>query len=301
MSDIAIKVEGLSKRHKIARLQCRDDARRDRLAIGVIYICTGRYRLFLKKFLASADRNFLPGHLKHYFVFTDTLEKALPHCRSTIIHQPRLGWPYDTLMRFEIISRSEGLLREMDFLFFANANMLVCSAVNDEILPGSNESHLVGVQHPGYFSETCANFPYERDSRSTAYVAMGGGKTYYQGCLFGGRSGEFLNLCSILQRRVQQDLDNGLIATWHDESHLNRFFISTEPLTLSPSYAYPENLSIPFERKIMQLDKSRFGGHDYLRSVPNTSPSPSVVSRTLGLGRSLANRLWSSSVHRIRE
>lgn len=262
--------------------------------IGVIHICTGRYRLFLEEFLASADRNFLPGHRKHYFVFTDAIEKALPHSRSTLIHQPRLGWPYDTLMRFEIISRSEGLLREMDFLFFANANMLFCMTVNEDILPGSNANHLVGVQHPGYFNEPCAQFPYERDSRSTAYVGAAEGKTYYQGCLFGGRSGEFLNLCNILQRRVQQDLDNGLIAAWHDESHLNRFFISVPPLTLSPSYAYPENLSIPFERKIVQLDKSRFGGHDFLRSVQNTSPRRSVVSRTLGMGRLLASRLRSS-------
>jgi Glycosyltransferase family 6 len=259
--------------------------------VGVVYICTGRYRMFWENFISSAERFFLPSYLKRYFVFTDSLDLRDPRCR--VISQKKLGWPYDTLMRFEMISRSKGLLGEMDFLFFVNANMLFESEVNREILPGASENHLVGVQHPGYYKQTCATFPYERDPNSAAHIAAGEGETYYQGCLFGGRSEEFLNLCEVLQRRVQHDLNNGLIATWHDESHLNRFFVSAAPLTLNPGYAYPEAVRIPFEKKIVQLDKARFGGHAFLRGVENPAKTNSVGARTKNLARAL-RRLWSS-------
>ena len=65
-----------------------------------------------------------------------------------------------------------------------------------------------------------------------------------------------VNLEDILQNNIDKDLIKEYIAIWHDESHLNRYFINNPPKKLSPSYCYPESWNLPFERKILALDKN---------------------------------------------
>jgi len=56
---------------------------------------------------------------------------------------------------------------------------------------------------------------------------------------------------------VDEDMDKNLIAVWHDESHYNRYLIDTPPThILSPSYCYPESWRLPFEKKLLALDKN---------------------------------------------
>jgi hypothetical protein len=43
------------------------------------------------------------------------------------------------------------------------------------------------------------------------------------------------------------------------------FYLKKNPLLVDCSYAYPENWSIPFERKIIQRDKNSYGGYTHLR------------------------------------
>ena len=59
-----------------------------------------------------------------------------------------------------------------------------------------------------------------------------------------------------LATNVNRDLHKNHIAVWHDESHLNRYFIDHPPKTLSPSYSYPERLKLPFPKIILALDKN---------------------------------------------
>ena len=48
-----------------------------------------------------------------------------------------------------------------------------------------------------------------------------------------------------------------IIAIWHDESHINRYFIDNPPtIILSPSYCYPENLKLPYKKRLLALDKN---------------------------------------------
>jgi hypothetical protein len=57
--------------------------------------------------------------------------------------------------------------------------------------------------------------------------------------------------------QIKKDSDNGIMAVWHDESHLNRYFIDHKPTTiLSPSYCYPESWKLPFHKRILMLDKN---------------------------------------------
>jgi hypothetical protein len=46
-----------------------------------------------------------------------------------------------------------------------------------------------------------------------------------------------------LKNNVDIDSENNIVALWHDESHLNKYILDRNDLTiLSPAYCYPENI-----------------------------------------------------------
>jgi len=88
---------------------------------------------------------------------------------------------------------------------------------------------------------------------------------YYQGCLWGGKVPDIIELIEELDTRTTQDLEDNVIAIWHDESHLNKFFIENKSRvhTLGPGYAYPEVFEsyCTFDPKIIHLAKDNSKYH----------------------------------------
>ena len=82
---------------------------------------------------------------------------------------------------------------------------------------------------------------------------------YYQGCLWGGKVPEVLEMIDELDSRVEEDLSNDVIAVWHDESQLNKFYseVKEDVHLLGPEYAYPEVFKdhCNFPPKIVHLAK----------------------------------------------
>lgn len=230
--------------------------------INIITICTGKYSVFFDNFYTTFEKYFLPNHKKTYFVFTD--QNILKTDNVVNIQQKKLGWPYDTMMRFHMFKKLE--LNSNDYMFFLNANMIANEIIEDDILPTNQNNYLMGVQHPGFYNIPPNMLPYERREKSKLKISFNNGKYYYQGCFNGGRVKEFLSMSRELSELIDIDLTNSIIPIWHDESALNYYYHSIDPLILNPGYAYPETWNIPFSKKIIQLDKSKFGGHDYLRS-----------------------------------
>ncbi|ULQ57420.1 hypothetical protein KJS94_04295 [Flavihumibacter rivuli] len=264
------------------------------MKIGVLYICTGKYDIFWKDFYLSSEEFFLPGNLKEYFVFTDAsvlYAEELGNVHK--IFEPRKGWPYDTLMRFHCFSKVIEKLRKFDYVFFFNANALFVRPINQPmVIPSDNRTDLIGVIHPGYYLKRKKDYPYERDQRrSKAYIGKKEGNLYYQGCLNGGSSEAYIQLIQTLKKNVQEDLDKGIIAKWHDESHLNRYFIDHPPFSLDPSFSYPEGSDLPFRPMILMRDKNRLGGHDFLRGTENSTVE--VKTGIINRLRKMLKRLWS--------
>lgn len=242
------------------------------MRIGILYICTGKYDLFWKDFYLSAEHFFMQGETctREYYVFTDA-SKLYAEDENKHIHrikQKNLGWPDNTLKRFHMFLQvKEQLLRETDFLFFCNANLLFVQNVGGEILPQLKDNLLVGTIHPGFYHSLNSEFTYERRPVSKAFISQGEGKHYYAGGFSGGCTGAYLQLCETIKSGVDIDESNGVVAVWHDESHINKYFLENPPLTLSPSYLYPEGWSLPFEKIILIRDKNKkeYGGHLFLR------------------------------------
>ena len=222
--------------------------------VGLLVMATGKYISFVKPLITSADQYFCKNHEVTYFIFTD---REFPESEKTIrIYQPRLGWPFDTTMRYHVYANSQDLLMTQDYLFACDADMLFVDDVGDEIL-----GERVATLHPGFVNKRGS---YETNPLSLAYVRNDEGEYYFAGGFYGGTSREFLKIAKTNAARIDDDLSRGIIAIWHDESHWNRYCIDYKPtVILSPSYCYAEGY-FNYPKKLLALDKN----HEEMRKDP---------------------------------
>ncbi|MBP9842007.1 MAG: hypothetical protein KBC64_06245 [Simkaniaceae bacterium] len=215
--------------------------------IGLLIVATGKYDQFIPRLINSARTYFCPGEQVTYYVFADGV---IPEGNDIVsIYQKRLGWPLDTLMRNDIYARHQERFQQEDYLFAIDADMLFVDVVGREIL-GTR----VATRHPGFMNQRGT---YETNPQSQAYVKDTEGTHYYAGAFFGGTRESFLHIISETTRRIQLDLQQSMIAIWHDESHWNRYCIDHPPtVILSPSYCYPESQKLDYQRKLLALDKN---------------------------------------------
>lgn len=229
------------------------------MKVAILYICTGKYNVFWKDFYESYEKYFLPNTAKHYFVFTD---KDIPYHNYknvTVKYQKSLGWPGNTLLRYHIFKGILDELKCFDYIFFMNANCQCVSTVYEEEF--LNETGYTFVQHPGFFNKTNLEFTYDRNEKSTAYIPEGLGEYYICGGVNGGTSESFIALIKELDRRIEIDNSNNVIALWHDESQINRYLLDIENTMykiLSPEYCYPEGWDLPFKPRILIREKSKW-------------------------------------------
>lgn len=239
------------------------------MKIGILYICTGKYSIFWKDFYLTCEKNFITEAEKHYFVFTDSpqIEFEKDNQNVHLIYQRNLGWPNNTLKRYEIFLKSEDKIMQMDYLFYLNANLLFLEEITaEEFLPRSDQK-LVGCLHPGYYNKPVKKYPYEGNHRSKAYISKKDGKYYFAGGINGGITKDFITAIKTLRDNIEQDLNNQIIAKWHDESHWNWYLntYSGSLKILSPAYLHPEGRNITFNIKILVRDKLLMGGYTKFR------------------------------------
>jgi hypothetical protein len=233
------------------------------MKVAIIFIGTSKYLNFLPSYYEKAEANLFPGVEKQYFVFTDGEMEDLPE-NITLINQDHLPFPYITLYRFDIINRAMDQLEEYDYLLFMDADTQVVSTVEfEEIF--TKDKPLTGVHHPCHALGMPPHneFPgaFETNPASLCHIKAGEDiSVYWQGCVWGGRMDYAKKLVQELDYRVKTDESNGIIAVWHDESQINRYFMDNRELvnTLQPNYAYPESFTAfmeTYEPKIVHLAK----------------------------------------------
>lgn len=231
------------------------------MKICILTIATNKYIQFVERLLNNIEDNFLNGHEIQCLLFTDHEVETSDNVRvCQIDHEP---WPMPTLKRYNYFMKEKDFISQFDYCFYFDVDMGVVDKVGDEVL-----SDLVATMHPyqSFFSKEDRS--YDRNPKSLAYVPFGEeGEYYFAGGFNGGSTKKFLEMSEVLADRVNKDLENDVIALWHDESQMNRYLIDNPPsLVLSPSYCFAEehmsNPDYPFKPKIIALKKN----HNELRS-----------------------------------
>ena len=244
----------------------------EKAKLAILYISLGNYYVFWKKFYKSCERNFCRDIEKEYFIFSDNPNKIKTlGKRINIYRQDNLGWPCTTLMRYHMFSRLQDKLKEYDYICYFNANTLFIETINTEDFFGNNRHKLIGGLHPGYKNQSQEKYPFEQRESSKAFTKKS--KFYFQGCINGGRSKDFLSAIDEMKKNITEDINNGIVAIWHDESHWNYYLnkkIKESPKSvkiLNCNYLWPEEYQENHDLKIMMRDKKLFGGHAKLRGI----------------------------------
>lgn len=246
--------------------------------VAILYIALGRYITFWKDFYESCEKYLGPCE-KQYFVWTDNKSFEYSNADNvTITPAQKKGWPYDTLLRFDMFLERQKELEQFDYIYFFNANMQFVNPVDlAEIIPAQWHDGLVAGSHPGrrgdVFAENPDVFGYERRPESTAYVPYGKGKYYVCGAFNGGTSDAFLKMCKTLKKNIKKDLDNNIVACVDDESHLNAYLIDKDFLLCGRAYGFPEgkmkhvnSTEMPMVKIISRhKENPKYGGVRWLR------------------------------------
>jgi len=234
------------------------------MKVGLLLIATNKYVKFIPDLIKSADEFFLLNEKVErksifgkksenievvYHIFTDDTNTIIETNRKVIFykieHKP---WPLVTLGRYETFFRYKWDLMDMDYLFYCDIDMKFVSNIGKEIL-----SKRVATLHPGYVGTIGTP---ESNTNSKSYYKTDSNSKYYAGGFNGGESTSFLKMSSQIHFNILSDLKKNIIAVWHDESHLNAYFNKYKPTNiLDPGYCYPESKDLPYEKKLLALDK----------------------------------------------
>jgi len=217
------------------------------MKVALLIVATGYYDKFISPLLTTAGLYFFKGHDVEPIIFTDSSKIN----DARIIPCPHRPWPYGTLMRYHYYWQAREIIKEYDFVMACDADMRFVGEVGEEIV-----GELVATQHPGFRDKRGT---YEQRRSSTAFVAPNENGDYYCGAFIGGRPSFFLKMVQTIVRNIDIDTHNGLIAEWHDESHLNRYLMNHAPdRVLSTAYCTPQGADwfTPTEpAKLMALAK----------------------------------------------
>ena len=232
------------------------------MKVAISFLGTGKYLDFLPKYYENIEKYFLPNSEKTILAFTDGELDGTPE-NLKVFSQKHLDWPYITLKRFEIINKAREIINDHDWFVFIDGDALVVDRIEEEEF--FTDKPLFGVHHPCHYLKMPPHnqYPgaYEITENCNAAVDLEKyqPKVYYQGCFWGGKVPEVCAMIDELEYRVSDDLKRKVVALWHDESHLNKYFIENPDLvhTYGPEYAFPEVFKdqCTFEPKIVHLAK----------------------------------------------
>lgn len=206
---------------------------------------------YLEKFLASADKHFMPGHKVIYYVMVDDHSK-LPYIEygTSRFLKPRVvakeaRWQDISMMRMKTLADmlQDFIKDEVDYVFCMDVDMDFRAPYGVETL-----GELVAQAQAWFMNSPNTEFTYERRPESKAYIEMGQGDFYYHAAVFGGTPSQVLDLVRSCYAGIMEDKKNNIEAVWHDESHLNKYFLEHKPtLILSPEYCWDFTISTEME------------------------------------------------------
>lgn len=223
--------------------------------ISVLVIATNRYVEFLPELIESIGKHLVPGSNIELVVFTDQVDfinnNALSYNRMNLVIQeiPAYGWPDATLLRYQVFEQYWGVISGEIVMYLDADTRLVRDIPESDFKFNAWKNGVALVQHPGYFGRNLLFMllmrktkrgPWESSALSTARVRKGKRKTYVCGGVWMGKNREIFGMVSHLAENVRIDLSKNVIAKWHDESHINNWFVENGATALDPSWAFSD-------------------------------------------------------------
>lgn len=212
---------------------------------------------YLKNFLTSANVFFLPGQDVIFYLMVDDLSKVplieLGPQRTLKVFQVsrEQRWQDISMMRMKTIGDliESHIRHEVDFVFCMDVDQVFQGRYGVEVLDES-----VAQLHAWFLKADKSTFTYERNPESAAYIPYDQGDYYYHAAVFGGTPQHILNLTRQCHEGIQLDKRRNLEAIWHDESHLNKYFLLHKPTKiLSPEYCWDYKIGFPPEIRTIRL------------------------------------------------
>ena len=235
---------------------------------AIISIATGaKYLNYWKNLVNSmreVDKSF--NKVKFYLLTDNPLEAtefgAEQNMELQTFKIESYGWPEATLLRYREILRIENQICE-PVLIYLDSDMLVIGDFISSLEPDHWKNGIALVSHPGFWrpkGKLGADFyvknpkkllkdfftyikfgslgSWERNSRSHAYVKRANRKNYVCGGIWMGKRDNIFDLIKYCSKNVDSDLQNGYVAIWHDESHLNLWSSEHKSTILTPAYCF---------------------------------------------------------------
>ena len=205
-------------------------------------------------------------------IFIRRLKKSILSLKNDTIHpyyQAKSGWPYDTLLRYNWFCTVQDQMENFDYCYFANANCKFIKDFTEEKVPlPNNDKPFVFCIHQGFFEDTEGRtFHPERNPLSTAYIPEGEYCRAYSGGFWGAQSTAFKEMCCELRDRIAADLGKGIIAIWHDQSHLTKYANEVQHIIVEKYLISSEQLKDDDKCLLYFQDKEKFGGQEKLRGM----------------------------------
>lgn len=264
-----------------AMLECGTSVK----SVGILMVATNSYLERWKETAFDLEQNAFKNVANVVIhLFTNEIEAATKFSREKLIRvEVKIhkilgwGWPEATLLRYEFISQIENELNS-EFLMYLDSDMRVVGDIAEIVLKLGKSEGIGVVTHPGFFRPPgiervrfyMTSLPsllrdiknsfliskhlgaWERNKLSTSFVQRGRRKSYVHGAIWFGYREDFVSMCKTLTTQTRIDLENDIIACWHDESHLNCY------ITKNRHKVFDNRLSWVAEYKHLKVFKSNF-------------------------------------------
>tara|TARA_R110000868_G_scaffold366197_1_gene629114 strand:+ start:681 stop:1385 length:705 start_codon:yes stop_codon:yes gene_type:complete len=224
-----------------------------RKQVTLLLIATKQYKQFVQPLIEGVKKYFLINHDVTVELFTDEIRPYEGDERVKVSQTliASYAFPEVTLYRYKIFLSKK---HDCDYIYYLDVDMAIVSEVGEEIF-----GDIVAVRHPGFY---LGGGSWCDDKNSLAYTEPENRYRYYAGGFQGGGE-KYYRAMKQMALHIDEDVRNGVLATWHDESHWNKYLSECKIYKeLSPAYCLVEQQELrekwgisEFEPKIIALAK----------------------------------------------